>query len=100
MPYPTRRRRIAYPFHRRSLSLLELPEHQVVFERIGAQGQVIAIGLEIEQDAGALIDSTGNSLEANANLATFEIRDILGDGVREIGVSLHPVQELGVALAV
>src|SRR5262245_58770318 len=60
MPLAGRRRRVADPFHRRALALLELPQHQVVFQAVGADGQVVAVRPETEQDARPLVDAAGN----------------------------------------
>src|SRR5262249_8589624 len=95
-----RRWRIANPFDRGPSALLELPEHEIVLEWIGAQGQIIAIGLEVEQNAGTLIDATGDALETQRDLAVTKIGHVLGDGVGEIGEGLHAIEELGVTLAV
>src|SRR3977135_3474864 len=69
VPLAARRRRVANPFHRRSLPLLELPQHEIVLDRVGADGEVVAVGLEVEQNAGALIDTAGDALEAGRDLA-------------------------------
>src|SRR4029077_14438826 len=54
-------RRIPHPFDRGPLALFELPQHEVVFQTIGSKGQVVAVWLEVEQDARALIDAAGQS---------------------------------------
>src|SRR3974377_1073077 len=36
-----------------------LQKHEIVFEGIGPHGQIVAVRLEIEQDAGALVDAAG-----------------------------------------
>ena len=59
MPGARRGRRIANPFDLRAPPILELPEHEIVFKWIGAESQIVAVGLEIEQDAGALVTSEG-----------------------------------------
>src|ERR1700704_671603 len=51
VPLAARRRRVANPFHRRPPALLELPQHEIVFERVGTDRQVVAVGLEVEQYA-------------------------------------------------
>src|SRR5262245_62116646 len=69
VPLAARRRRVPDPLHRRALAFLELPQHEIVLEAVGPHGEIIAVGLEIEQDAGALIDAAGNALEANGNFS-------------------------------
>jgi hypothetical protein len=32
------------------------PQYEIVLERVGADGEVVAVSLEVEQDAGTLID--------------------------------------------
>src|SRR5262249_40950410 len=64
VPGACRCRRIANPFDRGAPAFLELPEHEIVLERIGADGEVVAVGLKIEQNAAALIDAAGDALEA------------------------------------
>src|SRR5262245_35492741 len=93
-------RRVANPLDRRAFAFLEFPQHEVVLERIGTQRQIVAAGLEIEQDAGALIDAAGDALEAQRYFAVMKILDVLGDRVREIGERLHAIEELGIALAI
>src|SRR5215813_9460032 len=70
MPLLRGGRRIAHPLDRASLALFELPQHEIVLETIGADRQIIAVGLEIEQDSGALVDPAGQSLEAYRDFAT------------------------------
>ena len=100
VPLARRRRGVADPFDRGTLALLEFPQHEIVLERIGADRQVVAVGLEIEQDSGALIDAADDALEPHRDFAVAEIRDVLGDDVGEIGERLDAVEELGVAVAV
>ena len=57
VPLPARGGRIANPFHRRSFSLFEFPEHQIVFETIRSNGQIVAVGLEVEQNSCTLVDA-------------------------------------------
>src|SRR5712671_765801 len=98
MPLPARGRRIANPRHARTLALLVFEQHEIVFERISPDEEVVAIGLEVEQDPGTLIDASGDRLEPEADLATAEIIDALSDRVGEVGVGLHIVEKLGVSL--
>jgi hypothetical protein len=100
MPLASRGRRIANPFDRRPLAVLEFPQHQIVFERICADGEVVAVRFEVEQDSGALIDPAGNPLEAHGDLAVAKIRHILGHHIGEIGISLNAVEEFGITVAV
>ncbi len=100
MPLSRGGRCVADPLHRRALALLEFPQDEVVLERIGADGQVIAVGLEVEQDPRALVDAPGNALEAYRDCAVAEIRHVLRDRVGKIRVGLDAIQELGIAVAV
>src|SRR6266446_7484163 len=100
LPLPARGRRVADPLDARSLAFLVFEQHQIVFERIGPHQKVVAVRLEIEQDPGALIDASGNRLEPEADLPAPEIVDPLRDGIGEVGVGLHIIEKLGVALAI
>src|SRR5262245_58098086 len=100
VPLAARRRRVPNPLHGRALAFLKLPEDQIVLEAVGPNGQVVAIGLEIEQNAGALVDPAGDALEANGNLSRSEIRHVLGNRVGEVGIGLNAVEKLRIALAV
>src|SRR5258707_13396477 len=40
--------RIANPFHRGSLAFLEFPQNQIIFQRICADGEVVALRLEVD----------------------------------------------------
>src|SRR4051794_34834586 len=100
VPCARRRWRIANPFDRGPFTLLELPEHEIVLEWIGAQRQVVAIGLQVKQNAGALIDAAGDALETQRDLAVAEIRHVLSNSIWKVGKRLHAVEELGIALAV
>src|SRR5438105_13933973 len=99
MPLVTWRRRVANPFHRGSLAFLEFPQNEIVFERICANGEVIAVGLEVEQYSGALIDAAGNAFEAHGDVTIAETGNVLGDDIGEIGISLNPIEDFGVAIA-
>src|SRR6476620_921606 len=93
-------RRVSHPVDRRALAVLEFPKHEIVLQTVGANCQVIAIRLQIEQDAGTLVDAAGQSLEANRDLAVREILDVGCDHIRKISVGLHAIEELGIAFAV
>src|SRR5829696_8152839 len=81
VPLLGRGRRAAYPFDRGALALFELPQHEVVFQAVGADRQVVAIWLEIEQDSGTLIDAARQSLKAHRDLAACKIFDVGNDRV-------------------
>src|SRR5262245_39543615 len=100
MPLASGGGRISNPFYRGALALFEFPEHEIVFEWIGTQRQVITVRLEIEQNPRSLIDTAGNSLKAHGNLAVTKIVYVLGHDIREISIGLHAVEKFGVALAV
>src|SRR6516165_4802293 len=100
VPLMRRGRSISYPVDRGALAVFELPEHQVIFQAVGADGQVVAIRLQIEKDTGALIDAAGQSLEADADLAIGKVRDVGRDHIGKVGVSLHAIEKLSVALAI
>ena len=57
VPLMRRGRCVSNPANRRTLVVLELLEHEVVFQAVGADRRVIPVRLEIEQDADALIDA-------------------------------------------
>jgi len=65
VPLTRRRRRVAYPFFRRASTLLELPQHEIVFERVRAESQIATVRHEVEQDSYSLVDAAGNALEAH-----------------------------------
>src|SRR4051794_16608675 len=100
VPLPGRGRRIAYPFDRGAFALFELPQHQVVFEAVGTDGQVVAIWLEIEQDSSALIDTPRQPLKAYRDLAACEIYDVGHDRVWKVSVGLYAIKKLRVAFAI
>src|SRR5215468_3113709 len=100
MPLLRSGRRIAHPLDRGALAFFELPQHEVVFEAIGADGQVIAVRLQIEQDPGALIDTARQSLKAHRDFAACEIFDAGHDGVGKVGVSLYTVEKLRIAFTI
>jgi hypothetical protein len=39
------------------LVVLRIPKHEIIFERVGPHRQMAAVWLEIEQDAGSLVDA-------------------------------------------
>src|SRR6516225_5276885 len=82
---------VAAPDNRRSRSICST---RTVFERIGTHRQIIAVGLEIEQDAGALVDAAGNTFEAHRDLAVPEIINVLGHRVWEIRIGLDAIEKL------
>src|SRR5436190_10678640 len=45
LPLPARGRRITDPLHARALALFVFEQHQIIFERIGPDKQVVAVGL-------------------------------------------------------
>src|SRR4029450_9838644 len=100
VPLTARGRSVSNPLHRGALALFELPQHEIIFETVRPDGQIVAVRLQVEQDAGPLIDAAGNGFEGHSGVAIPEILDVLRDGIREIRIGLHPVEKLGVALAV
>ena len=72
LPLPARGWRIADPLHTRAGALLVFEQHEIVFEGVGSDEEVVAVRLQIEQDAGTLVDAPGDRLEAEADLATAE----------------------------
>jgi hypothetical protein len=71
-----------------------------MFETVRPDRQIVAVGLQVEQDAGPLIDAAGDAFETHRDVSIAEILHILRDGIREIRIGLHAVEKLGVALAV
>src|SRR5712692_10434625 len=67
VPLPGCGRCVSDPFDRRSPAFFELPKDQIVFKAVRPDRQVVAVGLEIEQDAGALIDAARQPFEAHAD---------------------------------
>src|SRR6476661_2463726 len=100
MPLPRRSRRIAYPLDRGAFALLEFPQHEVVFQAVGSDGQVVAVRLEIEQDSRALIDTTRQSFKAHRDLTAREILDARHDCIGKVGVCLYTIEKLRVAFAI
>src|SRR5262249_40583154 len=60
MPLMARGWGVPNPLHRGALALFELPQHEIIFETVRPDGQIVAVGLQVEQDAGALIDAARN----------------------------------------
>ena len=86
--------------HETALAALERPEHEVVLFAVEADGQVIAVRFEIEEDARALIELAGQEPEADRDFAVAEVADVLSDGVGKVRVRFHAVDELLVLRAV
>ncbi len=93
-------RRVSDPFDRRPPAFLELPKDQIVFKAVRPDRQVVAVGLEIEQDAGALIDATRQAFEADADFPVLEVFDILSHDIRIIGISLNAIEKFRVTIAI
>ena len=68
VPLLARCGRVPDPLHLGATPFLDLPEHQIVFQAIRPNRQVIAIRLEIEQNASALVDAARQAFEADAAL--------------------------------
>src|SRR6266511_681552 len=100
VPLAGRCRRVPYPLHRTALAVLELPQNQVVLERVCPQGQVVAVRLQVEQNPGSLVDAAFDALEPHGNLAFAEVFDAGRHGVGEVGVGGDVVEKLGITLAV
>src|SRR5215470_16795063 len=80
-------RRVANPFHRRTPALFELPQHEIVFQAIGPDRQIVAIRLQVEENTGALIDATRKAFESYRDLPILEVFDVLSHDIRVIGIS-------------
>ena len=63
--------------HEAAFAALERPEHEVVLFAVEAHGQVVAVRLEVEEDAGALIELAAHQAEAHRDLTVLEVRDVL-----------------------
>src|SRR5690349_611970 len=100
MPLPGRGRRIAHPLDGGALAFLELPQHEIVFETVGPDRQVVPVRLEIEQDSGALIDTARQSLKAHGEFTAREILDTRQNGVGKISVGLHTIEELRISFTI
>src|SRR5262249_1680146 len=100
LPLPAWGRGVADPLNARALAFLVFEQNEIIFERICPHQQVVAIRLQIEQNAGTLIDASGDRLEPKADLAAPKIIDPLCNGVGEVGLALHIIEEFGVALAI
>src|SRR5258707_9791274 len=79
---------------------MKCPQHDIVFHAIKAHGQIIAIGFQVEQNPGTLIELSGDDLETNTDVAVMKVGDVSGDGVRKVSPRLHIVDELFVARSV
>src|SRR5258708_34379763 len=81
MPLLARGRGISNPGNRRAFAFFELPENQIILEAIRSKCQIIAICLQIEQYAGALIDTARQAFEPHGDFAAAKILAVLGDSV-------------------
>src|SRR5262249_25020517 len=100
VPLARRGRGIANPFHRAAAAANELPEHEIVLKRVGAHGEIVSVWLEIEKDAGALVDASLEWFEAHGDLTLAKVLYATCDRVRVIGIGFDIIEKLGVALAV
>src|ERR1700756_1555681 len=100
MPLAGRSRRVTHPFDRRALPVLEFPQHKVIFQTVGSDRQVVAVWLQIEQNARALVDTAGQSFEADGYLAIAEAIDGRQHHVGKIGIGLNTIEKFCIALAV
>src|SRR5215469_3793595 len=66
-------------------ALIEGPEDEVVFLAVEADGEVVAVRLEVEEDAGALVERAVHHLEAHGDFAVAEVVHALRHGVGEVG---------------
>src|SRR5712671_1882120 len=98
MPLAGRCRSVADPLHRGALAFLEFPKNEIVLKRICSDRQIVAIGLEVEEDSGALIDATGNSFETHGELAVLEVANFFRDGIREIRIGLNAIEKFSVSV--
>ena len=87
-------------FDEAALARFECPEDEVVLLAVEANGEVIAVCFQIEEDSGALIELSGQEAEANRDLAVAEIVNVLCHGIGKVCVGLHAVDELFVLGAV
>src|SRR5262247_1687392 len=78
-------RGVADPLDGAAFAVDDLPEDEIVLERICPDRQVVAIWFEIEQDAGALVDAALERLEPHGDLALAEVIDALGDRIGVVG---------------
>src|SRR5438874_6296208 len=91
---------LAAPLDEASLPVVERPENEVVLRAIEPHGEIIAVRLEIEHDAGAAIEGAADHLKADRDLAVLEVLDVLGDGDREVRECFDIVDEFLVTRAV
>src|SRR5512132_4133676 len=80
--------------------MLVLEQDEVVLKAVGAKNEIVAVGFKVEYDAGRLINTALDALEAQTDFPVAKIVDSLRHGEGEIGVGLHVVQKLGVPLAI
>src|SRR5215471_7650219 len=100
MPLLRRRWGIANPFDGTSFAAHILEEDQIILQRISAKNEIVAVELQIEDDAGGLIDAPCYRFKPQTNLAVFEVLQIFKHGERKVCVRLNVIQELGVSLAI
>jgi hypothetical protein len=100
VPGLRRGRDVPNPLHGAAFAFLEFPKHQIVFEWVGPHGQIVAIGLQIEEDARTLVDAARDALEPQGDRALTKIIDARGNGVGEVVKRFYVVQKFAVALAV
>src|SRR2546423_13719754 len=100
MPLTGRRRSVADPLHRGALAFLEFPKNKIVLKRVCPDRQIVAIGLEVEEDSGALIDAARNSFETHTELTVAEVLDVFRHRVGEIGIGLNAIEKFGISIAI
>ena len=59
------------------MSFLVLEKHEIVFQAVGAQDQIVAIGLKVEDDARGLVDAPLQTLEAQRDRTLAEVLNVL-----------------------
>src|ERR1051325_11460041 len=86
--------------HELSLAGVERPQDDVVFRAVEAHGEIVAVRLDVEEDAGAPIERTADHLKAYGDLAVLEVVDPLRHGDGEVGERLDALDELLVPRAI
>src|SRR6476659_8274569 len=66
-----------------ALAFYESPKHDVVFLAVEAHGEIVAVGLQVEEDARTLIELARHEFESHRDLAVVEIINILRNRIRE-----------------
>ena len=84
MPLLGWRRRIAYPLDRTPAAALVFEQDEVVFEAVGTQYKIVAVRLQVEDDACCLVDASSNALEAQFDLPGAEIVDADGNVIGQV----------------